>query len=309
MLRNLILIAVCVLLNAQLIRADERPDKAWTKYLEGRWTYEISDGTKGSAEWTYEADGQSMIGRFKEGDSTGLEIGGWQPDSAIVMVNGYDSKGNYWQLEYKHFSETGGRGPIRGKTEDVEYSGDFQTTIQDEDNWGWTIKGKTFNGEEMKLSATFKRVKPSAISAEEAKEWLNFFVGSWKRERELWIGDEKAVDTATWNCELAADGNAAISKGKWDQDGSTWVAISGLDPHKIQFERGMTSTGLNWAVDFNELDGKALHGTLSGVVDGKHANGPITLTKTGDDSYTAAWEVKLADGEVRRAKVTNKRVE
>jgi hypothetical protein len=71
----------------------------------------------------------------------------------------------------------------------------------------------------------------------------------------------------------------------------------------------MTSTGLNWAVDFNELDGKTLHGTLSGVVDGKHANGPITLTKTGDDSYTAAWEVKLADGEVRRAKVTNKRVE
>lgn len=93
MLRKLILIAVCVLLNTPLIRADERPDKAWTKYLEGSWTYEISDGTKGSAEWTYDADGQSMVGRFEEDDSTAVEIGGWQPDTKIVMVNGYGSKG------------------------------------------------------------------------------------------------------------------------------------------------------------------------------------------------------------------------
>lgn len=59
MLRNTIFFALCVLLNAGIIRADERPDKAWMKYLEGSWTYEVSDGTKRSAVWTFEANGQS----------------------------------------------------------------------------------------------------------------------------------------------------------------------------------------------------------------------------------------------------------
>ncbi len=60
MLRNTILLALCVVLNVGQLEADERPDKAWTKYLEGSWTYEISDGTKGSAVWTYEADGRGV---------------------------------------------------------------------------------------------------------------------------------------------------------------------------------------------------------------------------------------------------------
>lgn len=307
MFRNTIILALCVLLNAGQLRAEERPDEAWTKYLEGSWTYEISDGTKGNAVWTFEADGQSMIGRFKEGESTGVEIGGWQPDTKTVMVNGYGSKGDYWQLEYKHFSDKGGRGPIRGKIENLEYSGDFQATIQDEDNWGWTIKGKTAKGKELELSATFKRVKPPEISDEEARKWLKFFVGSWKRERELWNGDDKAVDTAKWSCELAADGRATISKGKWIEEGTTWVSISGWRAGKIHFERGTNSSGASWTVDFNEMDGKTLLGTLSGVVEGKQAEGSITLTRTSEDSYTVTWEVKFTDGQVHRARVRNTR--
>ena len=185
MLRNTIPLALCVLLNAGIIRADERPDKAWTKYLEGSWTYETSDGTKGSAVWTYEADGQSMIGRFKEGDSTGVEIGGWQPDTKIVMVNGYGSEGDYWQLEYKHFSDKGGRGSIRGKIDDLEYSGDFEATIVNEDRWGWTIKGKTSAGEELDLSATFKRVKPEPQpTAADRLKPFEFFIGKWRVRNE-----------------------------------------------------------------------------------------------------------------------------
>lgn len=58
------------------------------------------------------------------------------------------------------------------------------------------------------------------------------------------------------------------------------------------------------------MDGKTtLRGTLAGVVDGNLAEGPITLSRTREDSYTVTWEVKLADGEVHRAKATNTRVE
>lgn len=308
MLRNTILFAVCVLLNAGMVKADQRPDKAWTKYLEGSWTYEISDGTKGSAVWTYDADGQSMIGRFKEGDSTGVEIGGWQPDTKTVMVNGYGSKGDYWQLEYKHFSDKGGRGPIRGKIEDVEYSGDFEATIVSEDRWGWTIKGKTSAGDRLELSATFKRIKPTAITDEESEKWLKFFVGSWKREREIWMGDEKVIDTATWSCESAADGKATVCKGKWDKSGTSWIMISGWGPGKIHFERGTDSSGIDWSVDYSKVDGKTLRGKSSGVAEGKQFEGTITLTMTGEDSYMVTWEGKLANGEVRRAKATNTRV-
>ena len=210
MLRNTILIAVCVLLSTELIRADERPDKAWSKYLEGSWTYEISDGTKGNAVWTFEADGQSMIGRFKEGDSTGVEIGGWQPDTKIVMVNGYDSKGNYWQLEYKHFSDKGGRGPIRGKTDDGEYSGVFEATIVDKDHWGWTIKGKTSEGDELDLSATFTRVepKPQPTNADRLKPF-EYFIGKWKSEASDGEVDEWTFD---WGHNKNSIENKVVAK-------------------------------------------------------------------------------------------------
>lgn len=182
MIRNTILFVLCVTLQGGLVRA-ENPGTNWMKYLEGRWTYEISDGTKGDAVWTFEADGQSMIGRFKEGEGTGVEIGGWQPDTEIVMVNGYGSKGDYWQLEYKKFSKKGGRGSIRGKIDNVDYSGDFEGTIVNKDQWGWTIKGKTSAGEALDLSATFNRVKPKPqpTNADRLKAF-EFFIGKWKAE-------------------------------------------------------------------------------------------------------------------------------
>lgn len=301
-----VLCVTCLVVSVS--SAEESPIATWMKYLEGNWTYEISDGTKGDVVWAFATDGQSMIGRSKEGNTTGIELGGWQPDTKIGMVNGYDSKGNYWQLEYKHFSDKGNRGPIRVKTDESEYSGDFEATIVDKDHWRWTIKGKTSEGEEVNLSATFHRVEPPAFTDEESEKWLKFFVGRWKREREMWLGDEKTVDTATWSSELAADGKATVEKGKWDQTGATWVMIAGWGSDKIHFERGTESSGIEWSIDYTKVDDRTLRGKTSGVVEGQEFEGTITLTMTGEDSYTVAWENKLANGEVGRAKVTNTRV-
>lgn len=70
MLRYTILAAVAVLLNMGTLTAEESPVQAWMKYLEGKWTYEISDGTKGEAEWTFEAEEGSKGGnkRATKGD-------------------------------------------------------------------------------------------------------------------------------------------------------------------------------------------------------------------------------------------------
>lgn len=299
---------VVTFIGVSFANAEDSPMTAWMKYLEGSWTYEISDGTKGDAVWTFEANGQSMIGRFNEGDSTSVEIGGWQSGTKTGMVNGYGAKGDYWQLEYKRFSDKGGRGAIHGKNDGLEYSGDFHATIVNEDRWGWTIKGKTSAGEELDLSATFKRAKPTAITDEESEKWLKFFVGNWKREREIWMGDEKVADTATWSCELAAEGKATVCKGKWDESGATWIMISGWGPGKIHFERGTESSGIDWSVDYSKVDGKTLRGKSVGVAEGQRFEGTITLTMIGEDSYMATWEAKLANGEVRRAKATNTRI-
>ena len=234
MFRNTIITALCVLSNTGIIRAEERPDKAWMKYLEGSWTYEVSDGIKGNAVWSFEANGQSMIGRFKVGDSRGVEIGGWQPDTKIVMVNGYTSEGDYWQLEYKHFSDEGGRGAIRGKTRGVGYSGDFEATIVDADRWGWTIEGKTSAGDDLNLSASFRRVKPEPqpTSADRLQPFT-YFIGKWRAEESDgevtdWTFDWGYKENSIENKIVVknAEGEVTLSNSGflvWDSDSSRFV--------------------------------------------------------------------------------------
>jgi hypothetical protein len=66
----------------------------WMKYLEREWTYKVIDGVEGEGKWTFEEGRHAMIGRFREGDTTGIEMVGWQPNTALCVVNGYGSKGD-----------------------------------------------------------------------------------------------------------------------------------------------------------------------------------------------------------------------
>jgi hypothetical protein len=205
--------------GVSVAKAEEPPTKAWMKYLEGQWTYEISDGTKGTAVWTFEADGQSMIGKFKEGAVTAVEIGGWQPDPKITMVNGYDSKGNYWQLEYDSLSAEGGRGAIRGRNDDGEYTGKFAATVVNHDRWGWTINGKMSSGKELDLSATFKRVipKPLPTKADRLKAF-DYFIGKWKSKQsngtdEVWVFKWGPNSNSIENRSVTKNADGAVVDG------------------------------------------------------------------------------------------------
>ena len=223
MLRNNLLIATIVLLHAGSLRAEDSPATAWMDYLNGNWTYEISDGTKGEATWTFEASRQAMIGRFKEGDARGVEIGGWQSDTEIGMVNGYDSKGDYWQLEYKEFSKDGAHGPIHGKANGVAYSGDFKATILSDDRWEWTIEGKTVKGEDLNLSASFNRVKPKPQPTNADRlEPFEYFIGEWKAE----TSDGEVTDwTFGWGHEKNSIQNHIVTK---NAEGDVTLSNSGF---------------------------------------------------------------------------------
>ena len=144
--------------------------------------------------------------------------------------------------------------------------------------------------------------------ADDAQEWLRFFVGKWERKREIQVeGEEKVVETATSSCKLAADGKAAVSTGKWD-NGTKWAMIAGTIPEVLHFEQGLNSAGLRWSIDYSQVNPTTLKGTMTGMVEGKKIEGTITLTKTGDNSYQVEWESKNEDGQIVRAKATNTRL-
>lgn len=145
-------------------------------------------------------------------------------------------------------------------------------------------------------------------AADDAQEWLNFFVGKWERKREIEVeGQEKLVETAKWSGKLAADGKAVVINGKWD-NGTKWVMIAGTIPEVFHFEQGLNSAGLRWSIDYSQANPTTLKGTMTGMVEGKKTEGTISLMKTGDNSYKVEWESKNEDGQIVRAKAENTRL-
>ena len=140
---------VCLVVGpAVMVHADEHQDvKNWIKYLKGEWSSELDDGTKvvkGTATWRIAAKGNAGIGRFTEGETTAVEIGGWQSGTKVAQVNGFDSQGDYWQLEYKTISAKGGEGSIRGTYDGEAYTGNIIVKVIDNDHWQWTIEVTEF---------------------------------------------------------------------------------------------------------------------------------------------------------------------
>lgn len=155
------LLVVLVAGSAAMVHADEHQDvKAWIKYLKGEWTSELDGGSelvKGTAVWRTAAKGNAGIGRFTSGETTGVEIGGWQSGRRVAQVNGFNSDGDYWQLEYKTISAKGGEGSIRGTHDGEAYTGKIVVKVTDKDHWQWTIEGKDSQGEDFSLSSKLTR--------------------------------------------------------------------------------------------------------------------------------------------------------
>ena len=143
------------------VQAEDRKSvKGWYNYLKGEWNSEIDNGSevvKSTVVWRNAAKGNASIGRSQQGDTVGIEIGGWQPDTKTAQVNGYNSEGDFWQLEYKKLSAKGGEGPIRGSYQGEAYTGNFVGKVIDNNNWEWMIKGKNAQGEDFTLSCKLTR--------------------------------------------------------------------------------------------------------------------------------------------------------
>lgn len=146
---------------ASTVQAQDRQSlKGWFNYLKGEWKSELDNGSEiveATVVWRSAAKGNASVGRSQQDDSVGIEIGGWHPDTKTAQINGYNSKGDFWQLEYKKISASGGEGPIRGSYEGKAYTGDFAGKVIDENHWEWTIKGKNPQGEDFTLSCKLTR--------------------------------------------------------------------------------------------------------------------------------------------------------
>ena len=75
----------------------------------------------------------------------------------MAQVNGFNSDGDYWQLEYKTISAKGGEGSIRGSYNGEAYTGNIVVKVTDKDHWNWTISGKNSAGDEFTLSSKLTR--------------------------------------------------------------------------------------------------------------------------------------------------------
>lgn len=96
------------------------PQKAWMSFLKGEWKYEYSSlGSEGAAltgsvKYTMAAKRTAVVARGSDNDGAWAEIIGWQPDTKKMVLNGYGSKGNYWQAVYGGISSTRLAGTITG---------------------------------------------------------------------------------------------------------------------------------------------------------------------------------------------------
>jgi hypothetical protein len=142
-----------------------------------------------------------------------------------------------------------------------------------------------------------------------AQNWLRFFEGTWKREREITVGNgEKVVETASVRCAPAAGGRATVSKGKWDESGAEWVMIAGCTGDKGICQHGVDSTNLTWSAEFNQVGEDTLSGKMSGMIEGQKFTGTSKIVKTGKNSFTVTWTATLATGEVLKGTAKNTRV-
>lgn len=72
-------VAIIAVFSSSACQA-ENPASGWMKYLEGESKYELSNGKRGEITWKLEAGREAMVGQVKEGNTTAVELGGYQPD-------------------------------------------------------------------------------------------------------------------------------------------------------------------------------------------------------------------------------------
>lgn len=144
-----------------------------------------------------------------------------------------------------------------------------------------------------------------AEESTEANEWLQFFVGDWKRASTILLDNQETKNVSDWSCKPAAGGATNVSTGK-TPEGDEWVDMFGWDGyHESIHEFGKMSAGDTWIIDFKIVDSRNLRGEAVGALpDGRKGKGSCAIERTGKDSYNAVFELTLNDGS--KFKVTDK---
>ena len=157
-----------ILGNNSAAQVTQQDTLAWMSYLEGAWTVktafetEVNGGTVqtvGTAQFRTQTNTAAVVARFTESERSSVEIGGWQADRQITQVNGYTSAGDWYQLEYKQLSASGGEGPMLGTLKGIRYTGNFVMKVKSRDNMEWTLKAKNKVGTNFTVSGRFIRKK------------------------------------------------------------------------------------------------------------------------------------------------------
>ena len=97
------------------------------------------------------------IGRFTgAGGTSGIEISGIRDGKEIVSGDG--SQGNFWNLEFTKRTAETAEASNSGKLPDGRtIEGKYVCRRIDEKSWTWEFTGKTCDGEDLTMKATYKR--------------------------------------------------------------------------------------------------------------------------------------------------------
>ena len=127
------------------------------------------------------------------------------------------------------------------------------------------------------------------------KEWWDFLLGSWNYENHLGpAGDEKGE----LKFEMAPAGEALLAQWK-SEDGSSALEVAGWQADKkIVQVNGYGNEGGYWQLEISKLGTDVQEGTHRGrLPDGTTYSGKTVLTKTGEHSWTWAFEGKDSNGQ------------
>ncbi len=147
------------------VSSAEHHHKEWWKYMTGTWITESSfnggEPWKNTVTRAMAPTGEALTAQLRgEDGSSAYEVEGWQREKNMLVLNGYGSEGNNWQLEYDKIGEDTMEGNGAGVLPDgMIVRGKIVLQKVDADQYTLSFDGKRDDGEAWKLSIKAMRKK------------------------------------------------------------------------------------------------------------------------------------------------------
>ena len=262
------------------------PHVAFWNSLQGRWTYEISDGTKGTATWEVRASGSVLLGRFQDDQgNVASELAGWRPDKKAMVVNGFGTAGNYWTHTLDKVTPVSIEGTTQGiLPSDLGFNGAFTGSLTSKDVYTVTLERTAEDGEASEINIVFKRARPVAVVIDIPWKWM---LGHWNVER-----SDGTSAKVHWD-KPRTDADYLI--GKWENsDGTKFSEIVGWRPdQQALVANGFAAKGRYFSVYLDKVSPDRMSGRIHRFQpDGTVKSGTFEITRVNEDLVTT----KIVDG-------------